>query len=157
MKTTFSGSTACYLMQGEKLLFIKFKKKWAQVYAPPGGKMEHGETPTECIIREFYEETGLTLINPTLKVISHWYNQEEDGLIYVYTAAEYSGELKRITEEGNLFWMTKEEAQHLEQFPMNQLFFDCLFEEGIFEGKFRYDIQNTSDPERILEHSLRKI
>ena len=46
---------------------IKFTKKWGHVYAPPGGKFESGESPLDCIIREFYEETGLTLINPRLQ------------------------------------------------------------------------------------------
>ena len=46
---------------------IKFAKKWGNVYAPPGGKFETGESPLDCIIREYYEETGLTLINPDFK------------------------------------------------------------------------------------------
>lgn len=59
MRANFFVSTACYLKKDNKILFIKFNKKWGQVYAPIGGKMEAGETPTECLLREFKEETGL--------------------------------------------------------------------------------------------------
>ena len=75
-------STACYLKKGNKVLMIKFSKKWGQVYAPPGGKFETGETPLDCITREYYEETGLTLINPKLQGISYWKNKTE-GIIFI--------------------------------------------------------------------------
>ena len=61
------NSTACYLKKDNKVLMIKFTKKWGQIYAPPGGEFEIGESPLDCIIREFYEETGLTLINSNLQ------------------------------------------------------------------------------------------
>lgn len=71
-----------------KVLMIKFIKKWGHVYAPPGGKFESSESPLDCIIREFYEETGLTLINPRLQGMSYW-NDETEGIIFVYTAEEF--------------------------------------------------------------------
>ena len=61
MRANFFGSTACYLKKDNKILFIKFNKKWGQVYAPIGGKIEVGETPTECLLREFKEETGMDI------------------------------------------------------------------------------------------------
>lgn len=53
MRANFFGSTACYLLKRDKILFIKFNKKWGQVYAPIGEKMEIEETPTECLLREY--------------------------------------------------------------------------------------------------------
>lgn len=155
MMRSFYGSTACYLFKDEKILFIKFNKKWGQMYAPPGGKMDDNETPTECIIREFKEETGLELINPTLKGISYW-QHKDSGIIFVYTATEFSGELEVDTQEGTLAWITKEESRHIKQFPMNEFFFDYLFCE-MFEGMFLYEENDTVVPERVRSHSLRKI
>ena len=37
----------------------------------PGGHVEPGETFTESVIREIYEETGLTISNPKLTGIYH--------------------------------------------------------------------------------------
>lgn len=45
------NSTVCYLKKDDKVLMIKFSKKWGNVYAPPGGKFEKGESPLDCIIR----------------------------------------------------------------------------------------------------------
>lgn len=59
---------------------IHFFKKWGQVYAPLGGKFEAGEAPFDCMIREFYEETGLTLISPKLQGISYYNSGSAEGI-----------------------------------------------------------------------------
>ena len=41
-------------------------------YAFPGGHVENGEAFTESVIREIYEETGLTIKNPQLVGIKNW-------------------------------------------------------------------------------------
>lgn len=41
-------------------------------YAFPGGHIEDGEAFAESVIREIYEETGLTIRNPQLVGIKNW-------------------------------------------------------------------------------------
>ena len=41
-------------------------------YAFPGGHVENGEAFAESVIREIYEETGLTIQNPQLVGIKNW-------------------------------------------------------------------------------------
>ena len=135
MRAKFIASSACYLVKDDKILFIKYSKKWNQVYAPPGGKVEKSETPTECLIREFKEETNLDLINPKLKFIAS-YQADEEGVIYFYVADDYKGELANEHEEGSLSWVSIKDSFKLKQFPMNEIIFDYLFKEGLFEGKF---------------------
>ena len=98
------NSTICYLKKDNKILMMKFTKKWGQVYAPPGGKFESGESPLDCIKREFYEETGLTLINPNLQGISYWQDTVE-GIIFIYTADKFEGDLIENSSEGKLEWI----------------------------------------------------
>lgn len=44
------------------LLITKLKPNWqAGYYNGVGGKIEHGETPYEAMVREFKEEAGLTV------------------------------------------------------------------------------------------------
>ena len=131
-------STACYLKKDNKVLMIKFSKKWGQVYAPPGGKFKTGETPLDCITREYYEETGLTLINPKLQGISYWQDNTE-GIIFIYTAEKYEGILKETSEEGYLEWIDIENLNKITQFEQNQKFTPYLFKDNIFEGKFIID------------------
>ena len=132
------NATACYLKKDDKVLMIKFNKKWGQVYAPPGGKFEECESPLECITREFYEETGLNLINPRLQGISFWHDSV-DGIIFVYTAEDYTGDLKVSSEEGILEWIKIEDLSLINQFDQNKYFTPYLFKPEIFEAKFILD------------------
>lgn len=149
-RAMFYASTACYLEKDDKILFIKFNKKWGMRYAPPGGKLEEGETPSECVIREFFEETGLKLINPKLKGISHW-KDSTDGIIFIFTASEYEGNIKE-SDEGRLEWIDKSKIYDIYQFDMNNKFTKYLFEDGIFEGNFF-----LNDDTSIKDFSIRMI
>ncbi|OKZ60611.1 MAG: hypothetical protein BHV96_02330 [Clostridium sp. CAG:354_28_25] len=150
MRANFFGSTACYLKKDNKILYIKFNKKWGQVYAPIGGKIEAGETPTECLLREFKEETGLELKDPKLKGISFWKDSTE-GIIFIYTAENVDGNLQE-SEEGRLEWIDIRELDNIKQFDMNSKFTKYIFEEGMFEGKFILD-ENA----KVLDYKIRKI
>ena len=130
---------------------IKFNKKWGQVYAPPGGKFETGETPLDCIIREFKEETGLTLINPKLQGISYWYDGKE-GIIFVYIAEEYKGDLMWSSSEGTLEWIDIDELSSIKQFKQNEIFTSYLFKDELFEGKFL-----LGENAEVLKYEIRKM
>lgn len=145
------NATVCYLKKDDKVLMIKFTKKWGNVYAPPGGKFETGESPLDCIIREFEEETGLTLINPKLQGISYWKDSAE-GIIFVYVAEEYEGNLISKSEEGILEWIDLRNIYNIKQFEQNEKFTNYLFKEKLFEGKFLLD-----DNCKVIDYKIRYI
>ncbi len=144
-------STVCYLKKDNKVLMIKFSKKWGNVYAPPGGKFEKGESPLDCVIREFKEETGLILVNPKLQGISYWQDSSE-GIIFVYTAEDYEGKQTLTSEEGNLEWIRIEELLTIKQFEQNEKFTPYLFKNELFEGKFLLD-----DKCKVINYKIRNI
>jgi len=150
-KIVHNNTTVCYLKKDDKVLMIKFYNKWGQVYAPPGGKFESDESPLDCIKREFYEETGLTLINPKLQGISYWHDSIE-GIIFVFTATDYKGELNRDSIEGELEWINEEELSSINQFDQNEKFTPYLFKDELFEGKFLLD-----DKCKVLKYEIRNI
>ena len=150
-KIVHNNTTVCYLKKDDKVLMIKFYNKWGQVYAPPGGKFESDESPLDCIKREFYEETGLTLINPKLQGISYWHDSIE-GIIFVFTATDYKGELNRDSIEGELEWINEEELSSVNQFDQNEKFTPYLFKDELFEGKFLLD-----DKCKVLKYEIRNI
>ena len=145
------NATVCYLKKDNKVLMIKFSKKWDNVYAPPGGKFESGESPLDCIFREYKEETGLTLVKPKLQGISYWKDRAE-GIIFVYIAEDYQGNLLINSDEGNLEWINLEDLLSLKQFEQNEKFTPYLFKDKLFEGKFLLD-----DNCKVVDYKIRNI
>ncbi len=71
----------------------------------PGGHVEEGEYITPSVIREIYEETGLTIESPRLCGIKE-FHKSKDGkryIVFLYVADKFSGELK-ASKEGEIFW-----------------------------------------------------
>ncbi len=89
-------------------------KQWAL----PAGGMEPGESVTECMAREVWEETGLTVESATAFAI---YSEprftaptrpEAQLLTVAYRVDEWSGELQQTTDEtDDARWFTVDELR----------------------------------------------
>ena len=88
-------------------------KKWSG-YAFPGGHIEEGESLVESVIREVYEETGLTIADPKLVAVKDW-EPDEGGryIVFCYKATEFTGQL-RSSEEGEVSWVEKDQLEKLD-------------------------------------------
>lgn len=88
-------------------------KKWSG-YAFPGGHIEEEESIAESVIREVYEETGLTIADPKLVAVKDW-PQDEGGryIVFCYKATEFTGQL-RSSEEGEVYWVEKDQLEKLD-------------------------------------------
>ena len=88
-------------------------KKWSG-YAFPGGHIEEGESLAESVIREVYEETGLTIADPKLVAVKDW-SLDEGGryIVFCYKATKFSGQL-RSSEEGEVSWVEKDQLDQLD-------------------------------------------
>lgn len=138
------NTTLCYIENDECYLMMhRVKKnndinkdKWVGV----GGKFEENETPDECVLREVYEETGLTLKQFRLRgVITFLSNEYEGEYMYLYTASEYEGSIHEC-DEGNLEWVAKDEVTELPIWEGDKLFFEELnADRGFFTMKLRYE------------------
>ena len=142
------SSAACYLKKDDQVLMLKYDKKWGKVFTPPGGKFESGESPLDCIIREFKEETGLRLINPHLQGISYWHDSYE-GVIYIFVCHDFEGKMQE-SQEGTLEWISINDLPNINQFDQNKKFTNYLFKDEIFEGKFNLD--NSCN---VLDYEIR--
>ena len=60
----------------------------------PGGHVEQNEIFQKSIIREVWEETGLTIESPKLCGLYHWHEDGVHSVIMLYKAEKFIGELK---------------------------------------------------------------
>jgi 8-oxo-dGTP diphosphatase len=136
-------ATLCYVKQSGKTLMIHRIKKANDMHQGKwnglGGKLEPGETPEECVIREVREESGLTIHNPTLKGILTFplFSKDEDWYAFVFVATQFEGALID-SNEGDLAWIDDEKLLSLPLWEGDLIFLPYLDKEGFFSGKFVY-------------------
>ena len=138
------NTTLCYLLQGDSVLLLHRVKqendlnhdKWIGI----GGKFEENESPEECLVREAWEETGLTLTGYQYRGIVTFVSDRWEGeYMHLYTATEWTGTIKEC-DEGVLEWVSLEKMKELPQWEGDRIFLRLL-EEGapFFSLKLCYE------------------
>jgi len=136
-------ATLCYLKKNGRTLMLHRTKKAGDIHEGKwnglGGKIETGESPEECAIREVKEESGLDIKNPSLKGILTFpaFDQDEDWYVFVYTISEFSGRLIE-SNEGELRWIIDEKITQLNLWEGDTIFLDWIKREKFFSGIFYY-------------------
>ena len=137
------ASTLCYIKKDGKTLMLHRIKKDKDIhqgkYNGLGGKFIAGETPLECVHREVREESGFDIKNPRLHGVMTFpeFKDNEDWLVFLYTATEFSGTQKEC-DEGNLEWVLDEELTNLPLWEGDKFFLAWLKEDRRFYAKFIY-------------------
>lgn len=125
--------TLCYIEKDDHYLMLYRNKKendpnegkWIGV----GGKLEDGETPDKCVVREAKEETGLTLTDYTYHGVVHFKSDKwMDEEMYLYTATGFEGEVDFNCPEGELKWIPKREVMKLSLWEGDKIFLNLLLE-----------------------------
>ena len=137
-------STLCYLERGDEYLMLhRVKKehdanhdKWIGV----GGKFEDGESPEECILREAYEETGLTLTEYRYRGLVTFVSDEyPTEYMHLFTATAWEGE-SHPCDEGELAWIKKEKLLSLPLWEGDKIFLRLLdTDHSFFSLKLKYE------------------
>lgn len=114
-----------------------------------GGKLEPGETPEECVLREIREESGLQAVNPILKGFLTFpgFANDEDWYAFVFLVREFQGELID-SQEGILKWINNDQLLELNLWEGDRIFLPWLDQAGFFSGKFVYQ------DNRLVAHTV---
>ena len=137
-------ATLCYIRQDGYTLMIHRVKVAGDMHAGKwnglGGKLEPGETPEECALREIREEAGLSAANPRLRGIITFpgFSNGEDWYTFLYVVDEFQGDLID-SREGDLEWIPNDELLDLNLWEGDRIFIPWLDQPGFFSGKFVYE------------------
>ena len=124
------NTTLCYLERGEEYLMLHRTKKendlnhdkWISV----GGKFQDKESPEDCLLRETWEETGLTLTSYRYRgLVTFISNLWPTEYMHLFTADGWTGE-PHPCDEGELAWIKKADLLSLPLWKGDQIFLDLL-------------------------------
>lgn len=139
-------ATLCYVIDkkhNKTLMLHRVKKendfhegKWNGL----GGKLEEGETPEECVIREVKEESGLIISQPRMRgfITFPLFDGKDDWYVFVFTADNFSGELID-SNEGDLEWIPSDKLTDLNLWDGDSVFLSWLNGDKFFSAKFNYE------------------
>lgn len=122
-------TTLCYYERdGKTLMLHRVKKKndvnhdkWIGI----GGKLEPGETPQACMLREFAEETGLTLTVWAYRGVVTFISEDWTEEMHLFSATEAQGTL-RACDEGELKWVQTDALTRLPIWEGDRVFLRLL-------------------------------
>lgn len=147
-------TTLCYIQQNHSYLMLYRNKrshdvnggKWIGV----GGHLLDGETKEECLLREVYEETGLTLLSYQLCGKLEF---DIDGLredCYLYISDSFKGTLIDC-DEGELHWIDIDDMKDLNLWKGDYLFLERIHP---FEKYFEMKLVYKND--ELVEYEVRQ-
>ena len=136
-------TTLCYIEKDDKYLMLhrvskkndENRDKWIGV----GGKLEEGESPEDCLLREVREETNLELLSWEFKgVITFVSDIYETEYMFLYKSKEYTGELG-VCAEGELRFIKKSRISELNIWEGDKIFLKLMEEREFFSLKLIYE------------------
>ena len=124
------NSTLCYLERGDAYLMLHRVKKKGDLnhdkWIGVGGKFEDGESPEDCILRETWEETGLTLTDYRYRGLVTFVSDEAPTeYMHLFHATGFTGTPKDC-DEGELAWIDKRKLAALQQWEGDRIFLKLM-------------------------------
>lgn len=139
-------ATLMFVIQDGKILLIHKKRGFGKGKVNgPGGKLEPGETPMECAIRETQEELCITPTGVKEAGLLHF--QFIDGSSihgFVFTATGYEGEPAE-TEEAIPLWADLNNLPFDQMWEDDSTWFPYMLSGQSFSGRYVFDGDHMLD------------
>ena len=102
-----------------KLLVSRNKGK--DYFIAPGGKIEHGETAPQALVRELFEEQGVRVTEDNLELVGTFHavakSREDENvqlIMNVYVIKHFEGSIAPSSEIAENRWVTSSDASNIE-------------------------------------------
>jgi 8-oxo-dGTP diphosphatase len=142
----------CYIISEDRALMIdRIKEPFKGYFAAPGGKREEGEDIESCIKREIFEETGLRINDPELKVVTTETGPENyNWILFIYVCRNFTGQVKE-SDEGKLVWVNIGDLMNERFSQIHKDILPYLFSDNKYLMHLRYDEEKDCIIESIEE------
>lgn len=142
--------TMCMVYQGSQVLVQdRVDPGWPGITFP-GGHVEPGEAFTQAVIREVYEETGLTITAPRLCGVKQRLNRDGSRyIVFLYKCNTFSGDL-RSCDEGEAFWTDCQALYGMKLADTMDQLLPLFFEESFSEFFLRRNEQGKIEELRVF-------
>ena len=111
----------------------------------PGGHIESGESFAASVVREVYEETGLTIENPRLCGVKEWENSDGSRyIVLLYKADRFSGKV-RSSPEGKVCWAALSSLPSLRLSPDFEKLLEVFLRDDLSEFYFEQTPEGWQD------------
>ncbi|MFA5689021.1 MAG: 8-oxo-dGTP diphosphatase [Kiritimatiellales bacterium] len=145
-------ATLMFIIQREQILLIHKKRGFgAGYYNAPGGRIEAGETPLECAIRETQEELCITPHHPVhAGTLMFQFTSGHSIHGEVFRAEEFSG-TPTETDEAVPVWFAVNDLPWHNMWADDPVWYPYLLAGQFFTGRFIFENKTMLDSELILD------
>lgn len=132
--------TLMFIRDGERLLLIRKKRGHGRGRInAPGGKVEAGESPWRCAVRETEEEVGVQVAEAVPMAELKFVDQaEEQWLGHVFLASSYKG-VPFATKEATPLWFPVHAIPYDEMWEDDRLWLPHVLSGRFVRGAFLFD------------------
>lgn len=120
------------LIKDGNILLLDQDSASSRRWSLPGGKVEPGEKLSDCLVREFREETGLDVVTEKLLYVCDLIKEDTHVLHITFQVREIGGELGKICEG-----LDSREIRNVKMVPIKDLVaygFGEKFQELVEQG-----------------------
>ena len=145
-------ATLVFVVRDGRILLMRKKRGLgAGKINGPGGRIDPGETPLQCAVRETQEELGIEPLE--IRECGEHAFQFVDGLslhVHVFKAAAFRGRPFETAEAAPL-WFGVDEIPYEEMWEDDRYWLPLVLEERRFFGRWLFD------DDRLLDYRLERL
>ncbi len=139
-------ATLMFVLRGDQVLLIRKKRGLgAGKINGPGGRIEEGETPMQCAIRETQEELKITPLNVVARGELRFHSDDFPKIHgYVFVATDYQGTATE-TEEAIPLWTPVDEIPYEEMWEDDIYWLPQVLSGKGVDGRFVFQGEDLLD------------